>query len=201
MDVNGPLRWVAGRIDVVHMRQASLAVSTAQSPSRLWHSVLLTLGLQVTDYSSLLNEIGRILRPNGLLLSGEWSLNIFMEDGSDLRAAAPSLSEVFVRIMPVMHWRGLRSAAQMIPQILRANGHFVNVSVSEYDVPLDESERAWRLKHTIIEFGESFRPLLLDYGMADAQIEELLENMHHDLDTVEGMHVRYLTVHARRTAS
>lgn len=147
------------------------------------------------SFSGLLGEIARILRPGGLLLSGEWSHSIFVESDEDLHRVSPRLSEFFQLINPFMH---AYSVEPVIAQFLRGDERFVGVEENEHNVPLDDSPRGERMKLAVIEYGESLRPFLLDSGISDERINVLLRNMQNELETTHGLFLRYHTLHCRR---
>ncbi|KAI5121468.1 hypothetical protein M0805_003925 [Coniferiporia weirii] len=179
-DINERTRWVDGRFDLVHMRNVSLAV---------------------INYRTIICEIARILRPQGLFLSGEWSCTVSTTDGSGAPRLATGVSRFISTVMQIARPRGIHPAPELIPQMLAHSGCFGEIVPEQHIVALDDSPLGARAKRMLLDFGDSARGLFIDYGhLLPRQIEGILQGLRSDLETVTGMRLVYHTVHARRNA-
>lgn len=208
IDVNtpGPLRWAAGMFDLVNTRFVDMAVRRAV-PVLLAKYVNCLVRRQILNYSQLAQEAGRLLRPGGYFLSYEWSrLPAFDQAaGRDSNVHAPASTQFFNAINAALVARGLHQLAGHVPAILAGTGLYVDISVSEYHVPIGAWPADPALRRIGIdcleaqqEYARSIRQLLLDSGWAQHAIDNLVNEYLHEINSVHGLVSILCTVYARR---
>ncbi|KAG6849012.1 hypothetical protein H0H93_011995 [Arthromyces matolae] len=186
-DVNTPYRWRTGSVDFVHARSVSMAVS---------------------NFSAVLEEVGRVLRPGGLFLSCEWGWypSFHPALGLDPSEHAPGISGFFDALNQALDtFCGLQPIAGTVPQLLTESGYFMNITPSLHYVPvgawhtdLEMQSLGRAFRATLVRYADSVKPLLRDAGWTEVQIGGVMEAFLHDLRTVRGLVAVFHTVHARR---
>ncbi|KAG6908717.1 hypothetical protein DXG01_003562 [Tephrocybe rancida] len=186
-DVNSPYRWRTGSIDLVHARSVSMAV---------------------LDFSAILREVARILRPGGLFISCEWGRypafhpSLALEP-TEHTPGACQFFDTLTRALDVC--RGIQPIAGSIPGVISGEGNFRDVTQRCYYMPIGpwhadpemkELGRAYRA--ALIRYVDSVKPLLAEAGLTHEQVGTLVHGYLHELRTVRGMVSVLHTVHARR---
>jgi hypothetical protein len=100
--------------------------------------VLETLtSVQTTDFSSLLAEAARILRPGGLLLSGEfsWFNHVDLPNRIPMSVHVPAISRFFNTLGDISRGVGMVASAEEVTTLLRASGLFKNDHSLVHTVP------------------------------------------------------------------
>ncbi|THH03699.1 hypothetical protein EW145_g6079 [Phellinidium pouzarii] len=182
-DINERTRWADGRFELVHMRNVYLAVP---------------------NYPMIVREIARLLCPQGLFFSGEWSYTICAANGSEAPELAPGASQFIQHVVTLVTRRSSPAVPHTLPTqirgVLQGSGYFGQIVRERHIVALDDSERGRNAKLMLLNFGDSARGFLLDSGLSVEQVGELFEGLRSDLDNNAGINLMYLTVHARRNA-
>ncbi|KAL5525304.1 hypothetical protein ACEPAF_9174 [Sanghuangporus sanghuang] len=176
-DINSTTRWAQGRFDFVHMRQ------TCFSP---------------VNVTSVIREISRILRPQGLFLACEWIPGIFRMDGSDVTPLTNHSTEILNRLHDFSTHQRLFCNPSSIPVMLIESAAFENVVAERHFVYLDETALGRRAKQSLLDFARASRYYLLDSGIAVSEIGQYLMDLRSGLDNGGEMCLIYLTVYARR---
>ncbi|KAL0564252.1 hypothetical protein V5O48_017802 [Marasmius crinis-equi] len=186
-DINLPTRFLPGSIDVIHARSISLTVR---------------------DYRTIINEAARLLRPGGVLFSGEWRRYTAF-DPTNYRhmtphSDAPGLTHFFERLNDaLLHRRGIRSVEHEIPQLITESGFFKEViadsafiPIGDYhdELPLKQMGRIYR--DCMKKFMEASRRLMLEAGYTNAQLDIIFSDAWQDMKYVNGMGGIYHTVTA-----
>ncbi|KAG6826942.1 hypothetical protein H0H92_013819 [Tricholoma furcatifolium] len=200
-DVNDTYRWRTASVDLVHARSVSMAYSTYRREFQ-----------QVLDYSAVLQEVGRVLKPGGLLTWCEWARSptfhphFYPSLGPDLQVHAPGLCHFFdVLARALDTCRGIQPVTAALPGLIAEAGCFVDITPMVYYVPIGpwHSEpvmkalgRAFRA--IMVRYADSTKPLLTEAGCTPQQIDAIVEGYMDDLMTIRGLSAVYHTVHARR---
>ncbi|GLB44451.1 putative methyltransferase domain containing protein [Lyophyllum shimeji] len=186
-DVNSPYRWRTSSIDFVHARSVSMAVR---------------------DYPAVLQEVARILRPDGLFLSCEWGRHSAFHPAFNLdpEVHAPAACHFFEVLGKALDTcRGIQPIASRVPSFLRNSGCFKNIESRCFYMPIGpwhaEPEmkllgRAFRA--SLLRYADSVKPLLLEAGWSEEEVLQIIGAYIHELKTVHGMVGVMHTVHARR---
>ncbi|KAF8056042.1 S-adenosyl-L-methionine-dependent methyltransferase [Lyophyllum atratum] len=186
-DVNSPYRWSTSSIDIVHARSVSMAVQ---------------------DYPAMLQEVGRVLRPDGLFLSCEWGRYPAFHPRFRLipEVHAPSACHFFDVLGKALDGcRGIQPIATDISAFLRDSGRFKNIESRRFYMPVGpwhvEPEmkllgRAFRA--SLLRYADSVKPLLLEAGLSEEEVRHIIDAYVHELKTVSGMVSVLHTVHAQR---
>lgn len=207
-NVMDPLRWSDGSISLVHMRDAILGV---RGRSCLSPMILLSFSaLQISNYQRLLNEVARVLRPNGLFVSCEWTRQLGTHDGSDPTLIAPRAS-AFLRTLndylSSRHGNVLTDPA-LIPQLIASSGRFDEVTCFQYVVPLDNFDgntnpriTAMRnnFRRAVLDFGGAIQGFVMDCGASLVDATQYVSEFRHDIANGQGLTISYNIVHARRS--
>ena len=177
---------------------------------------------KVIDYTHLIHQVARVLRPGGLFLSCEWGrtpILITRPTSSSphhppthplppASLLAPYTHAFFLTVNDALRRRGIVAspAAEHIPVWLAQSGHFEAIQERTYDVPIGDWHPDPRMRQLGVEFRElakayaqNVRALLVDSGglnMRDAQ--ELIDGHQREMAAVRGLAIRYYTVFARR---
>jgi len=156
----------------------------------------------------MLNEVARVLRPNGLFLSGEWERCPTFADPSLRNSnSIPATSHLFNLIDDAMFTsHGVIPIASHIPSWLAESGHFRDITSQKYAVPIGD----WHPEPSMQALGNALRHALQlstnglklilkepKLGLEEAQIDELVMGYVQEMYHVSGMVAVYHTVHAR----
>ncbi|KAG6901202.1 hypothetical protein C0995_015449 [Termitomyces sp. Mi166 len=186
-DVNTPFRWRMASVDLVHARSISMAVR---------------------NYATVLREVGRVLRPNGLFISYEWGRYPACHPSLRLRPSerAPGLCAFFDVLTQALDMcRGIKPIAGTVPDLLSAAGCFRDIAVRVYYMPIGPWHSDPRMKDlgkafraVLVRYADSVKPLLREAGLTEEQVEAIVAAYLHDLRTVSGLVADLHTVHARK---
>nr|GAT45631.1 pleiotropic drug resistance ABC transporter protein [Mycena chlorophos] len=199
-DVNIPAPWAAGTFDLIHARSISMAVF---------------------NYSELLAECARLLRPGGAFISGEWS-NMVFTMASPTPGAEPVPIPITIQLAPFIHefFSALHTSLQtppnplpptaplMAPLLAVRQQFFVQntITSASHLFPLGgwhpdpAMQRTGRIFRNIFRrYMDSVRPLLdAKSGMPQAQLNQLYVEVHQEIRSVSGIWGVYNTVFAQR---
>ncbi|KDQ07710.1 hypothetical protein BOTBODRAFT_180480 [Botryobasidium botryosum FD-172 SS1] len=169
----------------------------------LIHARLISAGIK--DYYGLLDDISKCLRPNGMFLAVDW----------DYRLCDPtkSYTTIYPRNHPKHAWlpRFIRAmnvavrsrmgnidAVALLPQWLKEHRSFEAVGQCDVWIPCGpyfspDTEAGKRMNTIgrlmaldILSFISAGRPLLLESGMPEDEVDELLTNAHRETDQAHG---------------
>ncbi|KAJ2921651.1 hypothetical protein H1R20_g15438, partial [Candolleomyces eurysporus] len=157
---------------------------------------------------SLLDEVARLLRPGGLLLSVEWSkqLSFHPDSNLDIEEHAPATFHFFDTVNHILadtHGVSLDSAD--IQLLVTNSAHFLNVTTEQIYVPVG----IWHENDVLTTIGSSFRAgqkklavsfkqMLLDSGMSAEEVDALITDFTEEMHSVEGLVMVAHITHAER---
>lgn len=199
-DINEQWRYQAGMFDFVHARSISLAVRplchTAAFPYQ-------HLSPQVHDYPGMLDQVARVLRPNGLFLACEWGRFVVMRDGRNLLVAAPSTYQFFEAVKAALLARGVVPVAENLERWIRESGRFDRIEARCFEVPIGDWDQTraplgTEYRDFLSTYAESLKALLVESGRRAMDVDVLIREMQREMREVRGMVCYYFTVHARR---
>ncbi|KAG5730856.1 hypothetical protein E4T56_gene16177 [Termitomyces sp. T112] len=179
--------WRTASVDLVHARSVSMAI---------------------IDYPAILQELGRVLRPNGLFISCELDgyptfQSALRVNPRELAPGAYTFFDVLTHALNVC--RGIQPIAGTLPALLEAAGCFRDITADLYYLPIGLWHHDQRMKDigrafgaTLVRYADSVKPLLLEAGLTEEQVATITAAYVHDLSTVPGLVVVLHTVHARR---
>jgi SAM-dependent methyltransferase len=163
---------------------------------------------QVRDYPTVLQEVGRVLRPGGLFLSYEWERSPTFHPTLEvhLPSHVPGACQFYDTLTRALDTcRGIQPIASRVPLFVNNSGLFADITISCYYMPIgpwhdDPSMkmlgRAFRA--SLLRYIDSVKPLLREAGYSEAEIDDITGAYIHELKTVRGMVSTLHTVHARR---
>ncbi|KNZ71919.1 hypothetical protein J132_05193 [Termitomyces sp. J132] len=127
-DVNTSYRWRTASVDLVHARSVSMAI---------------------IDYPAILQEIGRVLRPNGLFISCELDgyptfQSALRVNPRELAPGAYTFFDVLTHALNVC--RGIQPIAGTLPALLEAAGCFRDITADLYYLPIGLWHHDQRMK-------------------------------------------------------
>ncbi|KAK0217868.1 S-adenosyl-L-methionine-dependent methyltransferase [Armillaria fumosa] len=185
-DVAERTRYQDGSIDLVHARAVSMTVR---------------------DYGEIIQEVKRILRPGGMFVSGEWGQHPLFHPSYNLDPVTqtPSLSHFFQVLQSALARRGIPLVAGNIHAWLQSAGGFAYITPQTHYLPIG----SWSNDHTMQRVGKAFRtvlsrymdsvrPIILDLGMNEADLDHLYANARAEVASAQGLVAVYYSVHARR---
>lgn len=167
----------------------------------------MNLSEQVSDFPRLLQEIGRILRPDGLFLSGEWGRYVAFDSSfiSNPQTDAPGVNRFWNVINSALETRGLLPVAGNIPLWLHDSGQFKDITAQQFIVPIgrwpqDASARRHgkAMRSSLVQYAEAFIPMLKMDGWEESKLDDLLAGLVYDLRNVRGLVGVFHTVYARK---
>jgi len=182
-DISRPLRYDDRTVDLVHARDISLTVR---------------------NYPALLEEIGRILRPGGLYVGGEWGAYPCLANNGDIRMHAPHTYAFFDVVNRALRRLGVYPIAERIPDWLEASGRFDHIEQQQFRVPVGSrhpspTRMGQRLREIWKVYLSSMKIMLVEQGyISSDRAEQLMNGYLEETSTVRGMSFIYFTVHARR---
>ncbi|KIK66375.1 hypothetical protein GYMLUDRAFT_38182 [Collybiopsis luxurians FD-317 M1] len=188
-DIGEQTRWAASSVDMVHAR-----------------SIFMT----VRDYSVIINEAARILKPGGLFLSGEWGYfpafyPSFPEAADHPSQHVPYLHRFYQTLHNILIVRGIQSPiASTVTPRLQTSGLFQAQSETVYNVPIGNwstEQSAQRIgrgnRAALRRFMNSVKPLFLaESGLQAAEVNELFEGCLEEMYNVRGLVSVYYLVPA-----
>lgn len=161
--------------------------------------------IQTQDYPRIIAEIGRVLRPGGLFLSGEWSLSPRFHPSVQNATDVPALSRFHATLTSALQSRGIAPVFSRVPGWLQESALFTEISVQNFSVPVGSWPANPQLKRlgranrkAFIIFIESTKSLLREFGMSEQNVEEMYEAVKDEIGITEGLITIYQAVHARR---
>ncbi|KAJ7092438.1 S-adenosyl-L-methionine-dependent methyltransferase [Mycena belliarum] len=187
-DVNTPTTWAAGTFDLIHGRSITMAV---------------------TSYPTLLIEVVRLLRPRGLLLSGEWGRYPSFHPSFAPRTPAthaPALSAFYAHLYTALAQRRLLPITPPVAPLLAQTHAFTDIVADEFYMPIG----AWHPDPAMRQLGRVFRvvflryiasvrPMLAESGVATPEaLDDMYQRVERELRTVAGLVGVFHTVHARK---
>ncbi|KAF5344960.1 hypothetical protein D9757_012206 [Collybiopsis confluens] len=188
-DIGEEWRWPASSIDMVHAR-----------------SIFMT----VRDFSVIINEAARVLKPGGLFLSGEWLYypsfsSSFPESRTHPSEHVPFLHKLYTTFHTILIQRGIQSPiAPYIADRLQSSGHFHSINPMIFHVPIgtwSSAESAQRIgrgnRAALKRFLDSIKPMLLqDSGMLPEEIEDMYAGCLAEMYNMQGLVSVYYLVSA-----
>jgi SAM-dependent methyltransferase len=106
--------------------------------------------IQVVDFPALINEAARILRPGGLLLSGEWGRNSVLDDTQlSPSVYAPAITQLSELLAVVLERNGPHALAEEVVPLIRASDHFTDERYVVYPVRLSLDALFVRITHVL----------------------------------------------------
>ncbi|KIM37900.1 hypothetical protein M413DRAFT_30557 [Hebeloma cylindrosporum] len=186
-DVNTNFRWQDATFDLINARDINMAVR---------------------DFRQVVEEVARVLRPGGLLISYEWSpypaFHPSLDRDPSIHAPASCRLAEAVR-GAFLSTRGLHLLATEVPSILVNTGLFADVSPNQHHIPVG----AWHADPSLRRIGtmcreaqeqyaDSIKPLLLEAGWEEADASRILADYIQEIRTVGGLVIVLHTVHARK---
>ncbi|KAK0238947.1 S-adenosyl-L-methionine-dependent methyltransferase [Armillaria nabsnona] len=185
-DVAKRTRYQDGSIDLVHARSVSMTVR---------------------DYGEIIQEVKRILRPGGMLVSGEWGQHPSFHPSYNLDPASqtPSLSHFFQVLHRALTRRGILPVAGDVHARLQSAGGFADITPQIHYLPIGP----WSNDHVMQRIGKAFRTVLsrymdsvrsiiLDLGMNESDLDHLYADARAEVASAQGLVAVYYSVHARR---
>jgi hypothetical protein len=136
-DINLGIEHFYGQFDVVHCRLISPGVSTVSSSIGFAH----LCPVQISDYSLLIDQIARVLRPGGLMILGESDCIIYDQDHRPIpapldAAGPPWWPRWMTHLRSAIEQRGGSiGAARNLLRWVRDHGSFVNMSYQDVWLP------------------------------------------------------------------
>lgn len=154
-DIKDSLRFANASLDLVHARSVGLCV-------RALACCLLPLLMvrQIRDYSAILPEIARVLRPRGLFVSAEWAFSPEHASDAPLSRIAPRVDAFLHATNMCLVRRGVLPIAGDVDELLARTGAFEDVRTFQMRVPIDE----WQPTPAQNALGHKFRELARLYA-------------------------------------
>ncbi|KAG6884446.1 hypothetical protein C0993_011048 [Termitomyces sp. T159_Od127] len=163
---------------------------------------------EVLDYAAVLQEVGRVLRSNGLFVSYEWGRYPAFHPvmGFNPSEHAPGVCGFFDALTHALDvCRGIQPVAGTLPALLAEAGCYCNVTARLYYMPIGPWHGDPRMKElgqafraTLVRYADSVKPLLIEAGWTEGQVAAIIAAYLHDLRTVSGLVAVLHTVHAQR---
>ena len=163
--------------------------------------------LQVRDYSAMLREVARVLRPGGLFVSCEWGRYVAFDPSFRQVPAidAPSTVQFFDAITNALAARGIQPLAHQIPTFITNSGCFSDITVEQNSIPIGVWPSDVLLQNIGADclkvhkrYADSSKPLLLSAGWSEAALERIITDYIEEIHSVSGLVSVLHTVHARR---
>jgi len=195
-DINLGLEHFYGDFDVVHAR-------------------LIASGIK--DYTALVDQIGNVLRPGGLVEFMEYGFRVYDQDKQLINVSTSTMEPPwFPRWMSWTHMAvgrrgGSVDAAERLHSWLEDDPVFEDVVYRPHWVPIspwlqgDDPESKWLneigglVRDDTKAFLNAARPLLLGSGLPEEFVNELQKNTLRELEEARAPHyIRLDSVYARR---
>ncbi|KAJ3727418.1 S-adenosyl-L-methionine-dependent methyltransferase [Lentinula raphanica] len=190
-DIGERMRWADQTVDFIHAR-----------------SIFMT----VPDYSVIIQEAIRLLRPGGLFLSGEWGQfpafhPTFPQAVGPPSAHVPGLDRFYRRLQEVLAARGIISpVASTVHERLVASRAFTDVQEHIFYMPIGpwspdpEAQTLGLLnRRALTELMNTVRPMFVAAGFDEAYLETLYSQCWTEIFKVSGLVSIYYLVTARRS--
>ena len=203
-DVNTNFRWRDETFDLINARDVNMAVSLPSPPNTLCTQQL----PQVRDFQQVFEEVARVLRPGGLLVSHEWSPYPAFHPSLDRIPSihAPASCRLADAILGAfLSTQGLHLVAGEAPSILINTELFTDISPNQHYIPIG----AWHTDPFLRRIGTmcreaqeqytvSIKPLLIEAGWEESDVSHMLADYIQEIRTVRGLVTVLHTVHARK---
>jgi hypothetical protein len=176
-----------------------------------WDFIRMTLTYiseQTRDYPGMIREVTRVLRPDGVLVVGEWefypSFHPMYQGNSPTQSQAPGVRRFFDILAEGLRRLGIRPVDD-IPLWLATSGQFEEIVTQTYLMPIgpwhqdpemQRIGRAFRAAHK--RFFDAVRPMLINAGLDARVLDQVLVGYLHDLRSVSGLVGVYHIVYARK---
>jgi SAM-dependent methyltransferase len=201
-DVNAPFRYNNGTFDLVHARSISMAVRY----SLLEVSDVSMTSAQVRDYSRVVQQVARVLRPGGLFLACEWGRSAEMTGGRDPAVFAPRTCLFYHRVHEALEHRAIAPVARHLARIVQESRQFERIRPRMYEMPVGN----WPSEPHLRAIGERFRTNLVIYAQSmgilmyesgryhPRYVQEIVTGFIYEMYHVPGIVCKYFTVRARK---
>jgi hypothetical protein len=156
-----------------------------------------------------LEEVGRILKPGGIFVSGEWGRRAVLDPScsSDIAINTPGIDRFGDAITAALAAKGIGQVVQSIPSWLSraTSAEFTEIIPNVFYVPIGSWHADPRLqtigrayRSSLKKFAQAMEPMLREAGWSDDELDELIRGMVHDTKNVAGISGVYHTVYARK---
>ncbi|TFK73094.1 S-adenosyl-L-methionine-dependent methyltransferase [Pluteus cervinus] len=186
-DVNAtPYRWGPGTVDLIHARDIALAVE---------------------NYTKILEEVARILRPGGLFVSVEWGMRpAGVSPSTGALVHAPSMAHFFDIVKSnLAARRGLQAFEQnTVRDLILQNQDFSGPVTETIQVPIG----SWPADEDMQRFGRAFRAAhryfaaaitpFLSEAVDPVDLNIAIQAHVHEMMTIDGLVTEYYATYARR---
>lgn len=160
------------------------------------------------DYSQVLQEVARVLRPDGVFLSLEWSPYPAVDRSirRDLATYAPASTRFHEAInQALLGSCGLRPIAGQVHTFLADTGAFRNITSTTHHIPIG----SWSTEPILrtvgatclemnVRYAESVQPFLIDSGWTEGEVNQLCEDFVREIRSLNGLVGILYVVHARK---
>jgi len=183
-DINAPLRYDNGAFDVVHARSISMAVY---------------------DYSGMVDQVARVLRPGGLFLACEWGRSAAMRGNRDPAIYAPYTYAFYHTVNDTLASIGILPLASRLEGEVLRSGHFDRIRSRVHEMPIGDWPANDHFKmlgvafrNVLTMYAASMRVMMLDAGRHRQEVDMLVGGFIRELYEVPYMVCKYHTVRARK---
>ncbi|KAJ4480857.1 S-adenosyl-L-methionine-dependent methyltransferase [Lentinula aciculospora] len=189
-DIGEPMRWANGSVNLIHAR-----------------SIFMT----VRDYSVIVQESARMLKPGGMYLSGEWGQfpafhPHFPQAEGHPGVHVPGLDRFYRMLRDVLALRGIISpVASTVDQRLRNSGSFTDIQEHIFYMPIgswadDPMHQTLGKRNRLAQtnFMNSIRPIFVAAGVTQRDLEQLYNECWTEMYGASGLVSIYYLVSACR---
>ncbi|KAH6905876.1 S-adenosyl-L-methionine-dependent methyltransferase [Coprinopsis sp. MPI-PUGE-AT-0042] len=190
-DASRELDYADESFHLVHARDASMAI---------------------TNYTFLIQEVARVLKPGGMFLTVEWDRRPSFPAGSlrHLEIDAPASIRFHQTLDQALHTGvGVHPSPRQCSALLAASHHFVNVETRSLTVPIipiggsHENPQLARIggwvRSTQVKLARACeRLLLLHTHLSQAEVERLTEDYVRELRSVHGLIATFYVAYGTR---
>ena len=164
----------------------------------------LNFAQQEIDYQAMLSETSRVLRPDGLILLGEW-----IHPPVDSTGSSPPGVTAFCQALDhsLLSVYAIPNIPPYLTGFISRLGGFNDVQSHDYQMPIGDWARSSRAKHLGVKFRdtleiwtESAVMVLKRAGYEEDEVKRLVDGFIGDISNVAGLQVAYRVVTARRAA-
>ncbi|KAJ3867835.1 S-adenosyl-L-methionine-dependent methyltransferase [Lentinula novae-zelandiae] len=189
-DITEPLRWANSSVDLLHAR-----------------SIFMT----VRDYSVIVQEAARIIKPGGIFLSGEWGQfpafhPVLPEARGNPGDHVPGLDRFYRMLPDVLARRGIISpVASTVHERLSRSGAFTDIHEHVYYMPIGPwspdpmaQTLGKRNRVALTKFMNAIRPIFVAAGVSEGELEQLYNECWTEMFGISGLVSVYYLVSARK---
>ncbi|KAE9391176.1 S-adenosyl-L-methionine-dependent methyltransferase [Gymnopus androsaceus JB14] len=189
-DIGERTRWPDASVDIVHARSIFMAVR---------------------DYSAIIHEAARILKPGGLFLSGEWKYSPSFHPGAPGAANpsedVPGLDRFYRALNDALTARGIDvTVPSTVGQRIVNSGAFTEVQSGRIPIPLGGWKRDDANYHRmgisnrdhLLRFIKTVRPILAASGVSRSDMMHIQGQCFSELGGVSGLISEYLLAYGRK---